>query len=198
MADSVFTKRYRDTVVPKLKEKFSYTNVHQIPKLERIVINAGVGRLVTNRSGGGGTLKDKGKGKEGVIEDVTMGLAAISGQKPKIVLARKSVAGFKLREGTINGVVVTLRKKYMKDFFVRFVDVALPRNRDFRGIAKSAVDQQGNLTIGIRESIIFPELAEATSFFGAEVTFVTTAKTKEEGTAFFEYIGIPFQKNDES
>lgn len=198
MADSVFIKRYQDIVVPKLKEQFSYTNVHQIPKIERIVVNVGVGRLVTNRQGSGGTPKDKGKGKEGVVEDVVTALAAISGQKPKIVLARKSVAGFKLREGTINGVVVTLRKKNMQDFFVRFIDVTLPRSRDFRGIRKEAVDKRGNLTIGVRESVIFPELAEATSNFGMEVTFVTSAKTQEEGTTLLGYMGVPFQKNDDN
>lgn len=198
MALPVFTKRYQDIVAPKLKEQFSYTNIHQIPALQRIVVNVGVGRMVTQRSGGGGSVKDKGKGKEGVVEDIMKGLAAISGQKPKIVLARKSVAGFKLREGTINGVVVTLRRQYMRDFFVRFIDVTLPRSRDFRGIRREAVDQQGNLTIGVRESIIFPELAEATSMFGVEVTFVTSAKTQEEGIAFFEYMGVPFPKVDKT
>lgn len=198
MSLSVFTKRYKDIAAPKLKEQFSYTNVYQIPKLERIVINVGVGRMVTNRQGGGGAIKDKGKGKEGVVEDVVSALSAISGQKPKIVLARKSVAGFKLREGTINGVMVTLRRGRMRDFFVRFIEVTLPRSRDFRGIPKSSVDQQGNLTIGIKESIIFPELAEATSMFGVEATFVTSAKTKEEGIAFFEHMGIPFQEVDKT
>lgn len=198
MPDSVFTKRYRELAIPKLMEEFSYKNVHQIPYLDRIVVNVGVGRLVARRQGGGGSPKDKGRGKEGVVEDISKALAAISGQKPKIILARKSIAGFKLREGTINGLMVTLRRRYMRDFFTRFIDVALPRTRDFRGIRRASVDEHGNLTIGVRESIIFPELAETNSMFSVEITFVTSAKTRKEGLMLLENMGVPFDKQPNS
>jgi len=176
MVKSVFQKRYQEVVVPKLKEQFSYTNVHKIPKIERIVINVGVGRNPDKH------------------EQIAEALAQLSGQKPRIIRARKSIAGFKLREGTVNGLKITLRRGRMEDFFIRFIDAILPRTRDFRGIPHSSIDPAGNLSIGIKESIIFPELAEVNYMFGIEVTFITSAKTQEEGLALLDYMGVPFQK----
>lgn len=197
MADSFFQKRYKEKAVPALKEKFSYTNIHEIPHLTRIVINVGVGRLVTQRRGAP-VGKKVIKGEEDMVKDITDAITALSGQKPQIVRSKKSIASFKLRQGMINGVKVTLRGRRMADFFVRFIDVSLARTRDFRGIARTAVDSRGNLTIGVKESVIFPELAETNTMFGMEVTFVTSADSREAGLALFEAMGVPFTKESEA
>ena len=166
-------------VIPKLKEQFSYTNVHKIPRIEKIVLNIGVGKNPDKH------------------EQIADALAQLSGQKPRIIKARQSIAGFKLREGTVNGLKVTLRRERKEDFFIRFIDAILPRTRDFRGISRSSIDPAGNLSIGVKESIIFPELAEVNFIFGIEVTFITSANTKEEGLALLEHMGVPFKKQDE-
>ena len=196
MTQSVFQKRYQEKAVPLLKEKFSFKNIHEVPRIERAVINVGVGRLVTQRRGAP-VGKKVIKGEEDMVRDITEAVAAISGQKAQIVRSKKSIASFKLRQGMINGVKVTLRGKRMKDFFIRFIDVSLARTRDFRGIARSAVDSRGNLTVGVKESVIFPELAEANTMFGMEVTFVTSAHSRETGLALFEAMGVPFGKDSE-
>ncbi|MBI2463296.1 MAG: 50S ribosomal protein L5 [Candidatus Spechtbacteria bacterium] len=191
MINYSFQKQYKDVVIPVLKEAFGYKNIQSIPRLDRAVINVGVGRMLNQRSQAGVKNED-------AIKDIVKALALISGQKPIIVRSKKSIAGFKLRAGMISGVKVTLRRSRAEEFLGRLAHVALPRTRDFRGIRRSTVDPYGNLTIGIKESIIFPELAELTSHFGLEVTFVSTAKTRDEAFLLFEKLGIPFQKEKDN
>jgi len=165
-----------------LKDKFSYKNKMQAPKLEKIVLSVGVGR-------------DKGdKKKLSVILDR---LTKITGQKPSSSAAKKSIAAFKLREGEIVGYKTTLRGNSMNFFFDKFVAIIIPRMKDFRGISKKSIDEMGNLTIGIKEHIVFPETGdeEIKDIFGLSVTLVSTASNKEEALAFFEYLGIPFKKD---
>lgn len=163
-----------------LKERFGYKNKMQAPKLQKIVVSAKVG-----------SIKDKNK-----IEVVIDRLARITGQKPKANPAKKSIATFKLREGTIIGYSVTLRGKRMKNFLDKLVHIALPRTRDFRGLEVGAIDEMGNYTIGIKEHTIFPETSDEDlkDVFGLGVTLVTTAKTKEEAEGFLREIGIPLKK----
>ncbi len=164
-----------------LKEKFGYANVMQSPKLEKIVVSAGVG-----------SFKDPNK-KELVADR----LAKITGLKPKYNKARKSIATFKLREGQIIGYQVTLRGDRMYQFLDKLIHIALPRTRDFRGLKREAVDEMGNYHIGIKEHTIFPETSdeELKNVFGMGVTLVTTAKTKEEALAFVESLGLPIKKD---
>ena len=163
-----------------LKEKFGYANKMQAPKLEKIVVSAKVG-----------SIKDKNK-----VELVVDRLARITGQKPKANPAKKSIATFKLREGTIIGYSVTLRGKRMRDFLDKLIHIALPRTRDFRGLNVGAIDEMGNYTIGIKEHTIFPETSdeELSNVFGLGVTLVTTAKTKEETESFLRELGLPLKK----
>ena len=163
-----------------LKEKFGYTSIMQVPKLQKIVVSAKVG-----------SMKDKNK-----IEVVTDRLALITGQKPKANPAKKSIATFKLREGTIIGYSVTLRGKNMENFLDKLIHIALPRTRDFRGLEVKAIDEMGNYTIGIKEHTIFPETSDEDlhDVFGLGITLVTTAKTKEEAEAFLRELGLPLKK----
>lgn len=172
---------YTTTVVPKLKDRLQATNIHAIPKLEKVVLNVGVGKH----------LKD-----EAYIAAVEKTLAAISGQKPVRTKARLSISNFKLREGNIVGVKVTIRGKRMYDFIERLLRVTFPRVRDFRGISTKGFDRQGNFTIGFREQIAFPELNpdEITHTHGLEVTVVTSAKNEEGAQALLEELGFPFTK----
>ncbi len=165
-----------------LKERFSYRNKMQSPRLLKVVINVGIG-----------SIKDP-KKKE-VIQNR---LIRITGQKPLERGAKKSIASFKTRQGDKVAYQVTLRGKRMHDFLDRLVHIAFPRTKDFRGIATSGIDEMGNYTLGIREHIIFPEASdeEIKDVFGLAVTIVTTAKTREEARAFFEYLGFPFRKED--
>ncbi|MBU0750435.1 50S ribosomal protein L5 [Patescibacteria group bacterium] len=162
-----------------LAEEFGYTNVMAAPRILKIVVSSGVGKA-----------RDKNRNK--VVEDR---LAKITGQKPAERVARQSIASFKLREGEIVGYQSTLRGARMYDFLDKLIHIALPRTRDFRGLNISAVDGMGNLTIGIKEHTIFPEIAdeELKDVFGLAVTVVTTAKTKKEAEAFFKHMGIPFK-----
>ena len=191
MVQTTFSKRYSEVAIPALKEKFGYTNVYAIPALQCIVVNVGVGRLMIQQKG-----KKKVEEDIDVIAGVVEGVSRICGQRPVVIRSRKSIASFKLRAGMVNGLKVTLRKKRMKDFFERFIHIALPRTRDFRGIPRSSVDLHGNLTVGVKESTIFPELSDLNTVFGLEVTFVTTAATRQEGVTLLEKLGIPFQKGD--
>ncbi len=163
-----------------LKDRFGYKSVMQTPRLQKIVVSAKVG-----------SMKDKNK-----IEVVIDRLAQITGQKPKANAAKKSIATFKLREGSIIGYSVTLRGKRMEDFLDRLIHIALPRTRDFRGLEASAIDEMGNYTIGIREHTIFPETADEDlkDVFGLGVTLVTTAKTKDEAEALLRELGLPLKK----
>ncbi len=172
-------KAYTEQVIPKLQEQFNYKNPLQVPRIEKVVLNMGVGEAVQNQ-----------KAIEYAVQDLTQ----ITGQKPVIRLAKKSIANFKLREGQPIGVSVTLRKARMYEFLDRFINVALPRVRDFRGIPKNSFDGRGNYSMGLQEQIIFPEIdMEKTELRGLSITFVTTAETNEEGQALLQHMGFPFR-----
>ena len=166
----------------KLKNAFHYKNKMAAPKMAKVVLNAGTGTAVK---------KDRNKN-----EAVAERLAKITGQKPSLRGAKQSVASFKIRQGDPIGVVVTLRGKRMYSFLEKLLNIALPRTKDFRGISPKAVDDMGNLTIGIKEHTIFPETADEDirDVFGFSITLVSTAKNKKEGAAFFELLGAPFKK----
>lgn len=172
--------KYREEVAPALREQFNYKNVMQIPRLEKIVVNMGIGKAVENKNR---------------IEHAARELGAITGQKPLVRNARNSIAGFKIREGYPVGCAVTLRGAHMWEFLDRFVAVAIPRIRDFRGMAKK-LDGRGNYSVGLAEQSIFPEinLDKIEYVQGMNVTFVTTAPSDEEGFALLQKLGFPFKK----
>ena len=174
-------KKYKDEVLPQLMKDFSFTNIMQAPKLVRIVINMGLGEAVQNAK---------------IVESATEELAAITGRKPIVTRAKKSIASFKLREGMPIGVMVTLRGEQMYDFLDRLISVALPRTRDFKGISPKAFDGRGNYTLGIREQIIFPEINydEVDAIRGMDITITTTARNAEEGKALLEMFSFPFKR----
>jgi large subunit ribosomal protein L5 len=180
MAD--FKKKYMDEVRPALIKEFGYRNSMQVPKIEKVVVNVGVGR----------ESADNPKVLDFAVNDVT----AITGQKPVITKAKKSIANFKLREGRPIGVRVTLRGPRMYDFLDRLINLALPRVRDFRGVPADAFDGRGNYTLGLREQLIFPEIEydKIDKLRGLEVTIVTTAKSDDEGRALLRLFGMPFVK----
>lgn len=169
-----------------LKSVFHYKNKMAAPHMTKIVINVGTGTMIK---------KDKNKN-----EAIALRLSKITGQKPTMRGAKKSIASFKVRQGDPIGVVVTLRGDRMYSFIEKLVNVALPRTKDFRGINRKAVDSIGNLTLGIKEHTIFPETADEDikDVFGLAITLVSTSKTKQEGLAFFELLGVPFKKEEES
>ncbi len=173
-------KKYQDEVIPQLMKDFSLKNIMQVPKLDRIVINMGLGEAVQNAK---------------LIEAATEELMAITGRKPVVTRAKKSIAGFKLREGMPIGVMVTLRGDQMYDFLDRLITIALPRTRDFKGISPKAFDGRGNYTLGVREQIIFPEINydKVDRIKGMNITFVTTAETDEQGRALLKSLGMPFR-----
>ncbi|MFA6520008.1 MAG: 50S ribosomal protein L5 [Candidatus Paceibacterota bacterium] len=170
----------------KMKEVFHYKNMMASPRLEKVVLNVGTGTMVK---------KDKNKN-----EAVADRLAKITGQKTALRGAKQSISSFKIRQGDPVGVVVTLRGKRMFAFLEKLINVALPRTKDFRGINRKAVDNIGNLTLGIKEHTIFPETADEDirDVFGMSITLVSTAKNLKEGTAFFELLGIPFKKEEDN
>lgn len=172
-------QKYNNEVVPALMEKFGYKNIMQVPKLEKIVINMGVGEA-----------KDNSK----VIESAVSDLQIIAGQKPIITRARKSIANFKLRENMAIGCKVTLRKEQMYEFADKLMNIALPRVRDFRGISAKSFDGRGNYALGIKEQIIFPEIEydKVDKVRGMDIIFVTTAKTDEEARELLKRLGMPF------
>ena len=174
-------EKYNNQVAPAMMEKFGYKNIMEIPKLDKIVINMGVGNA-----------KENPKGLEKAVEEMEM----ISGQKPVITRARKSVANFKLREGMPIGAKVTLRGDNMYEFADKFVSVTLPRVRDFRGVNPNAFDGRGNYALGVKEQIIFPEIEydKIDQVRGMDVIFVTTAKTDEEARELLKLLGMPFAK----
>jgi len=174
-------KRYQAEVVPALMKEFGFKNVMQVPRLEKVTLNMGLGEAVQNA-----------KMLDAAVEE----LSAISGQRPVITRAKKSIAGFKLRENAAIGCMVTLRRSRMWDFADRLISVALPRVRDFRGISPKAFDGRGNYTLGIREQIVFPEVNydKVDKINGMNVTFVTTAKTDEHGRALLRGLGMPLRK----
>lgn len=171
--------RYKEKVVPELIKKFNYKNTMQAPKLQKICINVGVGEAVNDPK-----LIDK------TVDDI----ATITGQMPVVVKAKKSVSNFKLREGMSIGVKVTLRNERMYEFLDRFINIAVPRIRDFRGLSDKSFDGRGNYTLGIKEQIIFPEIDvdKVTKVSGMDITFVTNAKTDEESFELLKAFGVPF------
>ncbi|WP_405098374.1 50S ribosomal protein L5 [Oceanobacillus sp. FSL H7-0719] len=173
--------RYKDEVTPSLMNKFEYKSVMQVPKVEKIVINMGVGDAVQNS-----------KALDNAVEELTL----ISGQKPLITRAKKSIAGFRLREGMPIGAKVTLRGERMYEFLQKLVSVSLPRVRDFRGISKKAFDGRGNYTLGVKEQLIFPEINydKVNKVRGLDIVIVTTANTDEEARELLAQLGMPFQK----
>ncbi|HEA84514.1 MAG TPA: 50S ribosomal protein L5 [Candidatus Wildermuthbacteria bacterium] len=187
---SIVKDTYNKKAVPALMEKFAYKSSMAVPKIEKVIINTGLGRLMASKG-----PTDQAKFMNDVI---SKDLAMITGQKPAPTKARKSIAGFKLRQGTITGAKTTLRGGRMYDFIDRLINVVLPRSRDFRGLGINSVDENGNLTIGIKEHIFFPEISieQIKQAFGLEITIVTTANTKEEGVELFSQLGFPFQKQD--
>lgn len=174
---------YNETVVPALMKRFSYSSVMQVPKLEKIAINIGVG----------GATQDTKQLQSAVNE-----LELISGQRPAITRARKSIANFKLREGMPIGARVTLRRAHMYEFLDRFINIAAPRIRDFRGFSDKSFDGRGSYTLGVKEQIIFPEIDvdKVSRISGMDITFVTSAKSDEEAHALLLEFGFPFRKKD--
>ncbi|AXV64062.1 MULTISPECIES: 50S ribosomal protein L5 [Pseudoalteromonas] len=172
---------YKDKVVAELQEKFGFSSVMQVPQIEKITLNMGVGEALADKK---------------ILDNAVADLEAISGQKPLITKARKSVAGFKVREGYPIGCKVTLRGERMWDFFERLVSIAIPRIRDFRGVSAKSFDGRGNYSMGVREQIIFPEIDydKVDRVRGMDITITTSAKTDEEGRALLEAFNFPFKK----
>ena len=174
-------ERYRSEVIPKLSQEFGYKNTMQVPRLDKIVVNVGMGQATQNPK---------------LLEKATEELTAITGQKPLVRKSRKSIANFKLREGQAIGAMVTLRGDRMWEFLDRLVSVALPRVRDFKGVSPKAFDGKGNYTLGVKEQIIFPEINydKVERIKGLNITVVTTARNDEEGRALLRLLGMPFRQ----
>jgi large subunit ribosomal protein L5 len=174
-------RRYLDELRPQLKDQLGLSNIMEVPRLEKIVLNMGVGQALAQKS-----LLD------GAVTDLTI----ITGQKPVVTRAKKSIAGFKLREGDAVGARVTLRGDRMWEFFDRLVSIAVPRIRDFRGLPANSFDGNGNYTFGVTEQLIFPEIDydKVDSTRGMDITIVTTARTNDEGRALLEALGFPFKR----
>ena len=175
-----FKVRYAKEIAPALRKQFTYKNVMQVPRLQKIVINMGLGEAVQNPK---------------IIESATAELAMLTGQKPVVTKSKKAIANFKLREGLAIGAMLTLRQDRMWEFFDRLVNLALPRVRDFKGISPKAFDGRGNYSLGMKEHIVFPEIDydKVDKIKGLNVSFVTTAKTDEEGRALLAAFGMPFR-----
>ena len=172
---------YKDTVVAELQKQFGYKSVMQVPRIEKITLNMGVGEAISDKK---------------VLEHATNDLTAISGQKPMVTKARKSVAGFKIREGYPIGAKVTLRGERMWEFLERLISISVPRIRDFRGLNPKSFDGRGNYSMGVREQIIFPEIEydKIDKIRGLDITITTTAKSDEEGHALLTAFNFPFKK----
>jgi len=174
-------EHYIKNIIPVMKEKFKYKNALAIPKIEKVVINIGIHL----------GMKDKVSAMENTLK-------RISGQRPVKTLAKKSISNFKIREGMVIGMMVTLRKEKMYNFVEKLINVVLPRLRDFHGLTEKSIDKNGNLNIGFREHIVFPEIdsEEIDSLHGLEMAIVTTAKNKKEGLEFLKLLGFPFEKEN--
>jgi large subunit ribosomal protein L5 len=174
-------ERYKEDVVPALQRELGYSNLFQVPRLEKIVVNVGLGEAIANGR---------------ALEAATGDLATITGQRPVVTRAKKSIAAFKLRAGMPIGAMVTLRGERMYEFLDRLVSVALPRIRDFRGVSPNSFDGRGNYTLGLREQLMFPEIDydRIDKIRGLEISIVTTAKTDEEGRRLLALLGMPFAK----
>jgi len=188
MAITKIKEKYKKEVVSAMKEKFGYKNVMAIPRLKKVVINTGFGRII-----GPKTKDEQKKFGEYIINNISQ----VAGQRPVLTRARKSISSFKLREGNIIGAKVTLRGKKMYDFLERLINIVLPRSRDFTGIPTRNVDKAGNLNMGIKEHIAFPEISPEKSpiILGLEITVVTDAKNREEGLELLKLLDFPFKKS---
>jgi large subunit ribosomal protein L5 len=180
---NIMHERYKNEIVPALRKSFDYKNIMQVPRIEKIVVNIGMGEALDNP-----------KALEAAVSDLTI----VTGQKPVTNKARKSIANFKLREGRLIGTKVTLRGERMWAFLDRLVNTALPRVRDFRGVSANAFDGRGNYTLGLRDQLIFPEIEydKIDKLRGMEVTIVTTAKTDDQARALLQMLGMPFSKKE--
>lgn len=178
---SRLSQRYRSEVVPALLREFGYRNVMEVPRLEKVVVNIGLGEAIQNAK---------------ALDAAAGDLAAITGQKPIVRRAKKSIAAFHLREGMAIGLKVTLRGERMYEFLDRLVNAALPRLRDFRGVPRKAFDGRGNYTLGLREQLVFPEIEydKIDRVRGLEISMITTAKTDQEAMRLLELLGMPFQR----
>lgn len=175
-------ERYQQTMVPKLKEQFGYTNIHQVPKVVKVTINRGLGEASQNNK---------------ALESSLNELGIIAGQKPVVTRAKKAIAGFKLRKGMPVGVMVTLRGDKMYAFLDRLINLSLPRIRDFRGVSPKSFDGRGNYSLGVKEQLMFPEIEYdmIEQIRGFDITITTTAQTDEEGRALLKEMGMPFRNN---
>lgn len=178
---SRFYKKYKEEVIPKLKEELGIKNVMAVPKIEKVVVNVGINSRNTDSN---------------LLENVENSLIRITGQKPIRTRARKAISAFKVKENMIVGMAVTIRGERMYDFLDKLVNISLPRIRDFRGISEKSVDKQGNMTLGFKENIVFPEIKpdEIDRIHGLQVTITTNAGTKEKGLLLFRLLGFPFKK----
>ena len=184
----IFLKeKYEKEVIPAMMEEFHLKSKMAVPRIEKVVINVGIGKILSGQSSG--EVKK-------IIETISKDLAEITGQKPIVTKARKSISGFKIRTGMPLGITVVLRKKRMTDFLDRIINVVLPRSRDFSGLRTESVDKEGNLTIAIREQVSFPEILpeNVKKSFGLGITVVTTTHNREQGLALLRLIGFPFKK----
>jgi large subunit ribosomal protein L5 len=181
-------EKYQKEVIPEMMAKFGYKNTMAVPRIEKVVINTSFGRLISGK-----TSEEQKK----ICQNISDDLSLICGQRPQITVAKKSISGFKIRKGLPLGARVTLRGQRMYDFLERLIHIGLPRSRDFRGIDQKSFDEKGNLTIGIKEQIIFPEILpeKAKNIFGLEITVVTTAKKKEEGIELLRLMGFPIKSS---
>jgi len=176
-------EKYSNEIVPKLREQFKYKSIMQVPHLQKIVINMGVGQATQDSK---------------ILDEAVKDLETITGQKASVRIAKKAISNFKLREGMKIGAKVTLRREIMYEFLDRFISLALPRMRDFRGVPDKSFDGRGNYTLGLKEQIIFPEINvdKVTKVLGMDITFVTTAKTDKEAFELLTAFGMPFRKKE--
>lgn len=174
--------QYQEVIVPKLKNQFQYTNIHQVPKVLKVTVNRGIGEAAQNAK---------------ALESSLSEIALITGQKPVVTRAKKAIAGFKIRQGMPVGIMVTLRGERMYAFLDRLINLTLPRIRDFRGVSPKSFDGRGNYTLGVKEQLIFPEVEydSIDAIRGLDISIITTAKNDEEGRALLKEMGMPFREN---
>lgn len=182
-------EKYNKEVIGAMKEKFGYKNNLAVPKIEKAVLNIGIGKILNNTDP---------SNRENLIKNISSEVTSICGQKSILTESKKAIAGFKTRKGSPSGIKVTLRGARMYDFLERLVNTAIPRTRDFQGIRERSIDKNGNLTIGIKEYIIFPEIQpeKAKNIFGLEISVISSAKSKEEAVELFRLLGFPIQKKE--
>ncbi len=179
-------EKYKKEVIPKMIERFGYKSVMAVPRIKKVIMNTGFGRLIVGK-----TSEEQKKICDSILDDLTL----ICAQRPVLTKAKKAISGFKTRQGMPIGAMVTLRGKKMYDFLDRVIHIAFPRSRDFRGIDQKSFDKEGNLTVAIKEHIVFPEILpeKAKTIFGFEITIVTTTKTREKGIELLRFLGFPIK-----